>query len=843
MLGKRYGAKWRYLIWLVVAVRLCVPVQLSLPGRMEVMQIQVPSVQSSTREVLAQRTPDYFVQRDTAEPTEPATPIAPVEQTQGESAEKRDAFDFLLAYPYVLWLGGVLGFLVWQGWKYYDFRRMLKRSRRNILDASVLDTYYSLCREMGLQKRPAIYFCEALPSPLCVGLFRTAVYLNSEEREPAEMRLILKHELTHCKRKDLWFKGILLLARALHFFNPFVHGMARLAEKDMELSCDLAVMADCGMEEREAYSMAILRTVRETKSKNMQMSTAFSGGKEELKMRFENIFDMTQKKRGIALFLAAALVVCGGTAFVGCAESETTEKTLSGTVYGDYTEETVHELYAAKLQYIGDHIGVGKILGLLPLPEGVTNDSEGIELYTDKEPYGVREHLRWQSNEETAYTVDGESYTDDRWMQIQGMIFLALVENAGDFNLSLHHADAADGQVVTSFTFDREQAKKYFGEQDLRDFASDEGTFRNFVLTINRYFYEGVSTPEQILALSKLDAAAAQERMQQMASGDFLEKTKEGVEQSLSYQMILADSLVGEIAAQKLTSSNLADYLHCTQYDELIKLGEPALRAFLSEFAEGSIGDGLDGYIKMSACQDILGEHRDKDVLPTPTEWYRFYTATDSTYCAFFTYGDTDTTLYTKDLAKKYSMGGSDQYSVVAAGKDERLRAVYTALSDRFNKYNNAGYTTTIYAPLIEGIKESGNKMQVFAVIFDSTYAMSHTKEGYALFERGGSVVPSRLDFEKRNGKWILTDWTQAEDGSYYADSIKRMCDGDNALAKKMISYDSDACQMLLWQNMIYYMKVNYGGMKLPIYFDSYMEEKNIKKISKFIDITPTYDE
>lgn len=841
LLGKRYGAKWRYLIWLVVAVRLCVPIQLSLPGRMEVMQIQVPSVQSGTREVLAQRTPDYFVPKETNEPIQQAIPS--VERTQTVSEEKNDIFDFLLAYPYVLWLCGVLGFLAWQGWKYYDFRRMLKRSRRKIMDASVLDTYYSLCREMGLEKRPAIYFCEALPSPLCVGFFQTTVYLNSEEREPAEMRLILKHELTHCKRKDLWFKGILLLARALHFFNPFVHGMARLAEKDMELSCDLAVMADCGMAEREAYSMAILRTVRETKSKNMQMSTAFSGGKEELKMRFENIFDMTQKKRGIALFLAAALVVCGGTAFVGCAESETTEKTLSGTVYGDYTEETVHELYAAKLQYIGDHIGVGKILGLLPLPEGVTNDSEGIELYTDKEPYGVREHLRWQSNEETAYTVDGESYTDDRWMQIQGMIFLALVENAGDFNLSLHHADAADGQVVTSFTFDREQAKKYFGEQDLRDFASDEGTFRNFVLTINRYFYEGVSTPEQILALSKLDAAAAQERMQQMASGDFLEKTKEGAEQSLSYRMILADSLVGEIAAQKLTSSNPADYLHCTQYDELVKLGEPALRAFLSEFAEGSIGDDLEGYIKMSACQDILGEHRDKDVLPTPTEWYRNYTATDSTYCAFFTYGDTDTTLYTKDLAKKYSMGGSDQYSIVAAGKDERLRAVYTALSDRFNNYSYAGYTTTIYAPLIEGIKESGNKMQVFAVIFDSTYAMSRTKEGYALFERGGSVVPSRLDFEKRNGKWILTDWTQAEDGSYYADSIKKMCDGDNALAKKMISYDSDACQMLLWQNMIYYMKANYGGMKLPIYFGSYMDEKNIKKISKFIDITPTYDE
>ena len=32
LLGKRYGARWRYLVWLVVAIRLCVPIQLSLRG-------------------------------------------------------------------------------------------------------------------------------------------------------------------------------------------------------------------------------------------------------------------------------------------------------------------------------------------------------------------------------------------------------------------------------------------------------------------------------------------------------------------------------------------------------------------------------------------------------------------------------------------------------------------------------------------------------------------------------------------------------------------------------------------------------------------------------------------
>lgn len=836
LLGKRYGAKWRYLVWLVVAIRLCVPVQLSLPGRMEVMQVQVPSVQNSTREMLAQRTPDYFVQENT-EQTQQAKPVAvssaDTPQTVSEGNEKSAVVDFFLAYPYVLWMLGVVGFLAWQGWKYIDFQRMLKRSRRKALDASVLDTYYTLCKEMGMKKRPALYFCAALPSPLCVGFFKTAVYLNSEEREPAEMRLILKHELTHCKRKDLWVKGVLLLARALHFFNPFVHGMAHLAEKDMELSCDLAVMADCDMAERETYSMAILRTMQEAKHKNMQMSTAFFGGKKELKARFENIFDMTQKKRGIALFLAAVLVVCGGTAFVGCAESEPTEKTLLGTVYGDYTEEIVHQLYGAKLQYIGDHIGVGKILGLLPLPEGVTNNSEGIELYTAAEPYGVRRHLNWQRNEETAYIAEGESYLDDRWVQVQGMIFLALVENAEDFNLSLHNEDAADGQAVTSVSFDREQAKKYFGEQDLRDFAADEETFRNFVLAINRYFYDGITTAEQKLDLANLEEAAAQERMNEMLSGD----SSAVSDRSMSYQMILADSLVYEIAEQKLTSSNPAEYIKCTQYEELVKIGEPALREFLMHFAEGADGDTLEDYIMMFACQDILGEERQTNILPT--EWYRNYTATDSTYCAPFVY---DEMLYTADMAEQYSLGGVEKWSIAAAEKDERLQAVYTALTGAAELKKYDGHSVTIYAPLIEKIKEDGNKMQVFAVIFDSSYTMSRTKEGYALFERGGSLIPSRLDFEKRNGKWILTDRLQAEDGSYYGGSIKRMCGGDFLLARKMISYDNEACRMLLWQNMIYYMKANYDGMEIPIYFDSYMEPKNIKKISKYIKIIPTYE-
>ena len=129
------------------------------------------------------------------------------------------------------------------------------------------------------------------------------IYIPFELSEEA-LSYVLTHEYIHLQRKDHLVKAFACLVLSIHWFNPLVWVAFYLAEKDMELSCDLAVMENCDLQEREAYSMAILRTVKEANSKNMQMSTAFSGGKEELKARFENIFDMTKKKRGIALFTA-----------------------------------------------------------------------------------------------------------------------------------------------------------------------------------------------------------------------------------------------------------------------------------------------------------------------------------------------------------------------------------------------------------------------------------------------------------------------------------------------------------------------------------------------------------
>ena len=845
-LGKRYGARWRYLLWLVIVVRLCIPVQITLPEPMMGMQMEVPSVQNGARELLETKNPDYLMISD-AEKMEtkevldvpPTFGMDAMVQMKSIDSSSQDFIDFFLAYPDMLWMIGVFLFLIWQGWKYASFKRMLKRSRRKVLDASVLDTYYTLCREMKLKKRPEIYFCSGLPSPLCIGFFRPVVYVNSEDREEKDLRLILKHELTHCKRNDLWFKGILMLARALHFFNPFVHWMAKLAVKDMEFSCDLAVMENCDLQEREAYSMAILRTVKEANSKNMQMSTAFSGGKEELKARFENIFDMTAKKRGIALFTATAVLVCGGTAFVGCATSEPDNEIMeTRVVYGRYTEQLVHELYAARLQYVGDHVKVGMLTGILPLPDGVTYHEEGIGLFTTEgEPYGFMRHLNVKNTGETVYQdASEESYMDGRWFRIHGMIFLALVDNADFFSYAIHPEGTLNGYLEKRFT--RDDAKMYFGDKDLREFAKDEETFMNFVSAINRYFYEGITDPEQINSL--MEAKEAQLRMNDMLyGGKTVDLSETGLEDtSMLYQMIHADSLVYNIVREQgLTSSNPLDYINCAEYEELVKIGEPALREFLASFAEGRVGDSLEGYIMMFACQDILGDPRRSDL--KPTEWYSLYAALDSTLAVNFAY---DKLVYTKELEKNYSMGMNhvDDCSIIQAGEDARVKAVYDAIENRYNpKGIMLGHETSIYAPYIYEIHEEGKRMQVFTTIFEERYVLTRTKQGYGFFERGGSVVPTRLDFEKQNGEWVLQKWTEAEDGNRYAPSIEEMCKGHTGLAKVMMV--GGEYHMLMWQNLIYYMNAHYGG-KIPVYISSYSDAGNLQKVGEYIKVIPMFE-
>lgn len=306
LLDKRYSAKWRYGVWLAMAAFL-----LLAPVRWEALVPEAPVtppvvIEVPQLEVSVSRQEGLSIQR-------PA--VVPMARPAGTAAAKKTAVFPLDRMLTGLWLAGMGAFLAYHLLGTWYFNRRAKRwSRRAGEDA--LQIYEAVRQELGLQKAPPLRVSTAVDSPMVIGLFRPLLLLPGEDFGPEELAFILRHELTHYRRRDLWYKLALLAANALHWFNPLVWLLRREAERDLELTCDDAVVAGRGEKERRAYSEALLSSIHRQKGlSRAALSTHFYGGKEVMMERFRNILGTRGRKwGGLALALALLAVVAAACA-------------------------------------------------------------------------------------------------------------------------------------------------------------------------------------------------------------------------------------------------------------------------------------------------------------------------------------------------------------------------------------------------------------------------------------------------------------------------------------------------------------------------------------------------
>lgn len=90
-----------------------------------------------------------------------------------------------------------------------------------------------------------------------------------------ELSLCLEHEFVHIKRLDGLTKLILIAALCLHWFNPLVWVMVVLANRDLELSCDEAVVRLFGEQVKSAYARTLIH-MEEIKSGCLPLCSNFS---------------------------------------------------------------------------------------------------------------------------------------------------------------------------------------------------------------------------------------------------------------------------------------------------------------------------------------------------------------------------------------------------------------------------------------------------------------------------------------------------------------------------------------------------------------------------------------
>lgn len=321
-LNERYVVKWRYFIWMILAVRLIIPVDFGLTAppvelNFNDREIKIGSVMPGAPSAGTDMAPlgadrvGENIEMPGVNQSERAGSANDSDPLYGNGPKNNAAGKALTVsgLAAAAWLAGAAAFILRQFGIYLSFRHTARRWYREPSDRKIPEIFDRLRHDMGIGKPIRIKICRKIESPMITGLFRPVLLLPHEEYQKEDLELILKHELVHFKRGDLWFKLLLILANALHWFNPFIYIMVREANKDIEISCDEEVLKGADTSLRKRYGERILELTRGNKRRAAPVSTNFYGGKGMLKSRLRHIFDEREKKRGILLFFVILILI------------------------------------------------------------------------------------------------------------------------------------------------------------------------------------------------------------------------------------------------------------------------------------------------------------------------------------------------------------------------------------------------------------------------------------------------------------------------------------------------------------------------------------------------------
>lgn len=305
-LQSRVKAKSLYILWLLLAVRLVVPVEITLPK--PAVTVQVPQYEVT----IPTNRPSGELPDDQLSPVEPnvAPSLPQMEQEPDLTAQTEVPVAVVLG---TLWLTGVFAIALIQISSYLVTRRALLRWARPVSPETREQIQY-LALRLGLKRTFQVRRSDRVRTAMVLGVLRPVLLLPQEECDP----LVVLHELNHLRRRDLEYKGLMMAACWLHWFNPLVWWMSRVAGRNLELCCDEDVAGKENSAFRHRYGRLLLECA--TEGAGPVLSSRFGSSKEELKARLTNLFVAKKRGRALVCLALACAVLTGG--LVACEQTQ-----------------------------------------------------------------------------------------------------------------------------------------------------------------------------------------------------------------------------------------------------------------------------------------------------------------------------------------------------------------------------------------------------------------------------------------------------------------------------------------------------------------------------------------
>lgn len=200
---------------------------------------------------------------------------------------------------------------------YAVFRARIRRSLMPVQDKEMKRQIYAWEREMLGKRAVPVFLSEQITSPMLVGYRKPMLLLPDSAVKDERLRLVIRHELTHYQKKDLWGKLLMQAAWILNWFDPLVYWMKRQFAYDMEMACDSHVLRGKSAAVRESYARTMLSYAGK-RSASSAFTTTFYGNKDRVKRRIDNMLDRRKKKNGAGVLACVAALVLGAGLLISC---------------------------------------------------------------------------------------------------------------------------------------------------------------------------------------------------------------------------------------------------------------------------------------------------------------------------------------------------------------------------------------------------------------------------------------------------------------------------------------------------------------------------------------------
>ena len=302
VLRGKLSLRMQYALWLLVLVRLLVPVSFGASDLsvMNAVPERAPTVQQGTykQDIVGERNDVPANAGTVGIPAQSMNEAAPPNLVQNvttatvtaPTVEKTD----WARIAKTVWLAGAAALgLVFLAVN-LRFGKKLRRSRERVEETDACLPVY----ESGETDTPCLF-----------GVAKPSIYVTPDTRTEAEtLRYALAHEQTHYRHGDnLWavLRGVCL---ALHWYNPLVWWAAELSRRDAELACDEATIRRIGESERAAYGRTLIRMTCEKRPALLVTATMMTDSGKGLKERIS----LLVKKPKTAAYTAVAVLLIAG---------------------------------------------------------------------------------------------------------------------------------------------------------------------------------------------------------------------------------------------------------------------------------------------------------------------------------------------------------------------------------------------------------------------------------------------------------------------------------------------------------------------------------------------------